>query len=56
MKPDGSAKNGFKHLINSGAAALDGNGTMKDKNGNSVMKQYGEKDRLYVATCGRLAR
>ncbi len=29
---------GFIHLINSGAACLDGNGQAKDENGNAVMK------------------
>ncbi len=38
--PVGNAKNGFIHLINSGAAALDGNGAAKDENGNSEMKQW----------------
>ncbi|MEI8094282.1 MAG: L-fucose isomerase [Spirochaetales bacterium] len=37
-KLEGHAKNGIIHLINSGAAALDGAGGMKDKKGNSVMK------------------
>ena len=33
---------GFIHLINSGAACLDGNGAAKDENGNSVMKPWYE--------------
>lgn len=41
-KPEGLAKNGFIHLINSGAAALDGSGASKDENGNSVMKKWWE--------------
>jgi len=41
-KLDGHAKNGIIHLINSGAAALDGSGRMKDKKGNSVMKPMWE--------------
>ena len=36
----GKAANGFMHLINSGASALDGNGAAKDENGNSVMKEW----------------
>ncbi len=36
----GKAANGFMHLINSGASALDGNGASKDENGNSVMKEW----------------
>lgn len=39
-KAEGLAKNGFMHLINSGAAALDGTGACKDENGNSVMKRW----------------
>ncbi|MBE6645575.1 MAG: L-fucose isomerase [Ruminococcaceae bacterium] len=39
-KPEGLAKDGFIHLINSGAAALDGTGAVKDENGNSVMKKW----------------
>jgi L-fucose isomerase len=40
--PDGKASDGFIHLLNSGAAALDGNGASKDSNGNSVMKKWWE--------------
>ncbi len=36
----GLAKDGFIHLINSGAAALDANGYSKDENGNSTMKEW----------------
>jgi L-fucose isomerase len=36
----GNGANGFMHLINSGASALDGNGRSKDGNGNSVMKEW----------------
>ncbi|HEX2926557.1 MAG TPA: L-fucose isomerase, partial [Ruminiclostridium sp.] len=39
-KPTGLAANGFIHLINSGAAALDGTGVQKDENGNSLIKQW----------------
>ena len=39
-KPDGKAANGFIHLINSGAAALDGTGACKDNIGNPVMKKW----------------
>lgn len=38
-KPTGKAKDGFMHLINSGAAALDGTGACKVK-GESVMKPW----------------
>lgn len=37
--PDGMAKDGFIHLINSGAAALDGTGMAKE-NGKPVMKKW----------------
>lgn len=37
---EGYAENGFIHLINSGAAALDGNGATKDEQGNSIMKEW----------------
>lgn len=41
-KPEGLAAGGFMHLLNSGAAALDGTGACKDKNGDSVMKRWWE--------------
>ena len=41
-KPSGKAAQGFMHLINSGAAALDGTGACKDASGNSVMKKWWE--------------
>ena len=39
-KPEGLAKNGFIHMIDSGAAALDGIGACKDENGNACMKEW----------------
>lgn len=39
-KPEGKAAGGFIHLINSGAAALDGCGVMKDEQGNGCMKEW----------------
>ena len=39
-RPDGIAKNGFIHLINSGAAALDATGAVKDEEGKSIMKRW----------------
>lgn len=36
----GKAQNGIIHLVNSGASALDGNGAVKDSNGNSIMKEF----------------
>ncbi len=41
-KPEGDAKDGFIHLINSGAASLDACGKMKDENGIPTMKPYWE--------------
>ena len=40
FRPFGLGTNGFMHLLNSGASALDGSGAMKDKDGNSVMKRW----------------
>lgn len=39
-KPDGVAANGFIHLINSGATALDGSGAAKNMNGEGCMKPF----------------
>jgi L-fucose isomerase len=39
-QPEGKGAGGFIHLINSGAAALDGNGGSKDASGKSVMKRW----------------
>ena len=39
-KAEGLAANGIIHLINSGAAALDGTGEQKDENGNHTMKRW----------------
>lgn len=36
----GEACNGIIHLINSGAAALDGTGACRDKDNNGVMKKW----------------
>ena len=41
-KPEGMAEDGLIHLINSGAAALDGCGAMRDEAGNPVMKPFWE--------------
>ena len=40
MRPEGVAKDGFIHLINSGAAALDATGVCKDTDGNAVMQEW----------------
>ncbi len=40
IKPTGKAAGGFIHLINSGAAALDGTGMAQDENGVHMMKKW----------------
>ncbi|MFT4144989.1 MAG: L-fucose isomerase [Mobilitalea sp.] len=54
---EGAAKEagGFIHLINSGAACLDGNGEAKDENGNGVIKPWyevteGDQEAILKAT------
>ena len=49
--PDGKAKDGFIHLINSGAAALDGSGGAKDSSGNSIMKPWWEMTSDDINAC-----
>ncbi len=41
-KPEGLAKDGFIHLINSGSTTLDGAGEMTDAEGKPVMKPFWE--------------
>ena len=50
-KPDGKAKDGFIHLINSGAAALDGSGGSKDADGNSTMKPWWDMTEKDAKAC-----
>ncbi len=50
-KPEGGAENGFIHLINSGAASLDGCGEMKDSEGNNVMKPFWDVTSEDVDNC-----
>lgn len=50
-KPEGKAANGFIHLINSGAAALDGTGQSRDENGNQVMKPWYDMTDADVNAC-----
>ncbi|WP_249601833.1 L-fucose isomerase [Zunongwangia pacifica] len=49
-KPEGDAKNGFIHLINSGSATLDGSGKMTKK-GESVLKPFWEIEEQDVKAC-----
>lgn len=41
-KPTGAAKDGFIHLLNSGATALDAAGEVRDSQGNPCMKPFWE--------------
>ena len=50
-KPDGAAQNGFIHLINSGATALDGTGTAKNDKGEGCMKPFWEMTEEDVKAC-----
>ena len=50
-KPDGAAKNGFIHLINSGATALDGTGAAKNEKGEGCMKPFWERTEEDVKAC-----
>ncbi len=50
-KPTGSGANGFMHLINSGASALDGNGGARDEDGNMVMKPWWKMTDEDVKNC-----
>lgn len=51
LKPDGVAANGFIHLINSGATALDGSGACVDAKGNHVMKPFWEMTDADIKAC-----
>lgn len=50
-KPEGLAENGFIHLINSGAAALDGSARSKDSEGKPCMKPWYEMNEEDVTAC-----
>ena len=51
VKPDGVAANGFIHLINSGATALDGSGTAKNDKGEGCMKPFWEMTQDDIKAC-----
>ncbi len=56
-KPEGDAKDGFIHLINSGSTCLDATGKSTDADGNGVMKswwQMEEKDIDRLPWCNGL--
>lgn len=48
---DGYAKNGIIHLINSGAASLEGTGAMSDNNGSPVIKPFYEMTEADAKAC-----
>jgi L-fucose isomerase len=50
-KLTGKAANGIIHLINSGAASLDGSARQKDKDGNPAMKSFWEIDDAEAKAC-----
>ncbi|MEG1276236.1 MAG: L-fucose isomerase, partial [Ruthenibacterium sp.] len=50
-KPTGVAKDGFIHLINSGATALDGSGACKNAQGENVMKPFWEMKNEDIKAC-----
>ena len=50
-KLTGKAANGIIHLINSGAASLDGSGRQSDKDGNPVMKSFWEISDAEAKAC-----
>lgn len=50
-KPEGVAANGFIHLINSGATALDGSGASKNDKGEGCMKPYWEMTDADIKAC-----
>ncbi|MCH5321215.1 MAG: L-fucose isomerase [Eubacterium sp.] len=51
VRPDGLAKDGFIHLINSGATALDGSGAAKNDNGEGCMKPFWEMTDEDIKAC-----
>ena len=50
-KPEGKAKDGFIHLINSGATALDGSGASKNDKGEGCMKPFWEMTQEDIDAC-----
>jgi len=50
-KPQGIAKNGFIHLINSGATALDATGASKDAQGEGCMKEWWNMTEWDISAC-----
>lgn len=50
-KPEGVGKNGFIHLINSGAAALDGTGAVLNEKGEHCMKNWWDMTDKDIEAC-----
>ena len=50
-RPEGVAKDGFIHLINSGATALDGSGACRNEAGDNVMKPFWEMKDEDIKAC-----
>lgn len=51
VRPNGIAENGFIHLINSGATALDGCGASKNDKGEGCMKPFWEMTQQDIKAC-----
>ncbi|MCI9641341.1 MAG: L-fucose isomerase [Eubacterium sp.] len=51
MKPSGVAENGFIHLINSGATALDGSGASRNSKNEPCMKPFWEMTDADIKAC-----
>mgnify|MGYP004725766723 FL=1 len=51
VMPQGKAANGFIHLINSGATALDGSAASKNANGEGCMKPFWEMTNDDIKAC-----
>lgn len=54
-KPEGGAGNGLIHLINSGAACLDGSGAVKNEQGEGIMKPWWEMTEEDINACLKAA-
>lgn len=50
-QPEGRAKDGFIHMVNSGAACLDATGASKNKEGDGVMKNWWEMQQQDIDAC-----
>lgn len=51
VRPDGIAQNGFIHLINSGATALDGTGASRTADGSACMKPFWKMTQDDIKAC-----